>query len=148
MLHSDIRKPSDYVPLTIKVGIVETNTDLSFRSISKDNKKEEKFLAALISSFFNINSSTITTKEELEGVVQQMADTFERSWNNHMKLKHITKHLKKWWNQDCTTGLSRYHASGDLQHWKEFKTVIWATKKNFFNDKYMKSQPQIRNPRT
>jgi len=33
----------------------------------------------LISSFSNINSSTIMSKEELEGVVQQMAYTFERS---------------------------------------------------------------------
>ena len=69
MLYPDICKPSDHVPLTIEVGIVETNTDLSFRSISKNSKKEEKFLVALISSFSNINSSTITTKEELEGVV-------------------------------------------------------------------------------
>jgi len=98
MLYPDICKPSDYVPLTIEVGIVETNTDLSFRSISKNSKKEEKFLAALISSFSNINLSTITTKEELEGVVQQMANTFERSWNNHVKLKHITKYSKEWWN--------------------------------------------------
>jgi len=95
MLHPNIRKPSDYVPLTIKVGITETNTDLSFRLISKDSEEEEKFLAALISSFSNINLLTITTKEELEGVVQQMADTFERSWNNHVKLKHITKHSKE-----------------------------------------------------
>jgi len=96
ILHPDIRKSSDHVLLTIEVGITETNTDLSFRFISKDSEKEEKFLAALISSFSNINSLTITTKEELEGVVQQMANTFERSWNNHTKLKHITKYSKEW----------------------------------------------------
>jgi len=93
-LYPDIRKPSDHVPLTIEVGIAETNTDLSFRLISTDSEEEERFMESLISSFFNINSSTITSKEELEGVVQQMADTFERSWNNHAKLKHITKHSK------------------------------------------------------
>jgi len=96
MLHPDICKPSDHVPLTIEVGITETNTDLSFRSISKDSEEEENFLALLISSFSNINSLTITTKKELEGVVQQMADTFKRSWNNHVKLKYITKYLKEW----------------------------------------------------
>jgi len=95
MLYSNICKPSNHVPLTIEVDIAETNTDLSFRSISKDSEEEEKFIELLISGFSNINSSTITTKKELEGVVQQMANTFERSWDNHAKLKHITKHLKE-----------------------------------------------------
>ena len=96
MLHPDICKPFDYVPLTIKVGITETNIDLSFRSISKDNEKEENFIALLINGFSNINSLNITTKEKLERVFQQMANTFKESWNNYAKLKHITKHSKEW----------------------------------------------------
>jgi len=79
MLHPDIHKPFDYVPLTIKVGITETNINLSFRSISKDSKKEENFIASLINGFSNINSLNITTKEELERVFQQMANTFKES---------------------------------------------------------------------
>jgi len=43
-----------------------------------------------------IYSLTITTKEELEGVVQQMANTFKRSWNNYAKLKYIIKYSKEW----------------------------------------------------
>jgi len=70
MLYLDICKLSDHVPLTIEVGIAETNTDLSFRSISKDSEEEEKFLESLINGFFSINSSTITTKEKLKGVIQ------------------------------------------------------------------------------
>jgi len=96
MLHPDIHKPSDHVPLTIKVGITETNIDLSLRLISKNSEKEENFIASLINGFSNINSLTITTKEELERVVQQIADTFKSSWNNHAKLKHTTKHSKEW----------------------------------------------------
>jgi len=69
---------------------------------------EENFITSLINSLFNINSSNIATKEDLESVVQQMTNTFKSSWNNHAKLKHITKHSKEWWNQDCTTGLNRY----------------------------------------
>jgi len=79
MLHPDIHKPSDHVSLTIKVGIAETNIDLSFRLISKNSEEEENFIASLINGFSNINSSTITIKEELERVVQQMADTFKSS---------------------------------------------------------------------
>jgi len=41
MLYPDIHKPSDHALLTIKVGITETNIDLSFRSISKDSEEED-----------------------------------------------------------------------------------------------------------
>ena len=64
-----------------------------------------------------------------------MAYTFERSWNDHTKLKHITKHSKEWWNQDCTTSLNKYRSSGNLQHWKEFKATVRTTKRKFFDDK-------------
>jgi len=107
---------------------------------------EENFIMSLINSLFNINSSNIATKEDLESVVQQMANTFKSSWNNHAKLKHITKHSKEWWNQDCTTGLNRYWASGDLQHWKEFKAIMQSTKKIFSMTRYMKLCSQIKGP--
>jgi len=94
ILHPDICKPSDHVLLTIKIGITETNINLSFRLISKNSEEKKNFIMSLINGF-NINSSTITTKEDLESIVQQMTNTFESSWNNHVKLKHITKHLKE-----------------------------------------------------
>jgi len=62
--------------------------------ISKNSEEKKNFIMSLINGF-NINSSTITTKEDLESIVQQMTNTFESSWNNHVKLKHITKHLKE-----------------------------------------------------
>jgi len=95
MLYPNICKPSDHVSLTIKVGITETNIDLSFRLIRKDSKEEENFIVLLINGFSDINSSTITTKEDLESVVQWMANMFKSFWNNHAKLKHITKHSKE-----------------------------------------------------
>ena len=79
MLHPDIHKPFDYVLLTIEVGIMETNINLSFRSISKDSEKEKNFIISLINGFSNIDLSTIITKEELENIVKWMANTFESS---------------------------------------------------------------------
>ena len=79
MLHPDIHKPFDYVLLAIEVGIMETNINLSFRSISKDSEKEKNFIISLINGFSNIDLSTIITKEELENIVKWMANTFESS---------------------------------------------------------------------
>jgi len=52
------------------MGIIETNIDLSIRSIRKDSKKEKNFITSLTKGFSNINSLAIRTKEDLESLVQ------------------------------------------------------------------------------
>jgi len=64
-----------------------------------------------------------------------LANIFENAWNTHSKQKCITKHSKEWWNQGCTNCLNRYHESGNLQHWKEFKSVVHSAKRKFFDNK-------------
>ena len=71
----------------------------------------------------------------LETSVQQLANVFENAWNTHSKQKHITKHSKEWWNQDYTNGLNKYRESGNLKHWKEFKSVVCTVKRKLFDDK-------------
>jgi len=75
------------------------------------------------------------TQANLESSIQQLANVFENAWNTHSKQKHITKHSKEWWNQDCTDSLNKYHESGNLKHWKEFKSVVRTVKREFFDDK-------------
>lgn len=79
MLHPDICKPFDHIPLVIEVDIIATNINLSIRSISKDSEEEKSFITSLTNSFSNINSLAIRTKEELESLVQQMATIFENA---------------------------------------------------------------------
>jgi len=69
MLHPNIRKLSDHVPLVIEVGIVDTDIDLSIRLISKDSEEEKDFVILLTKSVSNLNSSDIKTKENLESLV-------------------------------------------------------------------------------
>jgi len=53
-------------------------------------------------------------------------------------MRQITKHSKEWWSPECTTSLNKYQASGNIQHWKEFKANVCTAKKNFFNEKIYK----------
>ena len=69
-LHPNICKPSDHVLLIIEVGIIETNIDISIRSISKDSEEEKDFIMSLTNSFSSLNSSAIRTKENLENLAQ------------------------------------------------------------------------------
>jgi len=68
-LHPNIHKPSDHISLIIEVSIMETNINLSIRSIRKDSDKEKSFITALTNSFSYIDSSAIRTKEGLESLV-------------------------------------------------------------------------------
>jgi len=83
----------------------------------------------------SLNTSVIRSQANLESSVQQLANVFKNTWNTHSKQKHITKHSKEWWNQDCTDSLNKYYESGDLKHWKEFKSVVHTVKRKFFDDK-------------
>jgi len=69
-LHPELCRPSDHVPLIIEVSINETNIDNSFWSISKDSEKEKNFIKAITNNILTLDTSNITSKENLEPIVQ------------------------------------------------------------------------------
>jgi len=97
-LHPEICKPSDHVPLIIKIGIGEVSTDINIWSIKKDSEKEKEFISLLVQGVQSLDISAIISQVNLESSVQQLANVFENAWNTHSTQKHITKHSKEWWN--------------------------------------------------
>jgi len=69
-LYPELHRPSDHVPLIIKVSINETNIDNSFWSISKDSKEEKNFIKAITDNTLTLDTLNIMSKENLEVVVQ------------------------------------------------------------------------------
>jgi len=45
------------------------------------------------------------------------------------------KHSKEWWNEQCTICINKYHETGDVNSWKNFKAAIRNTKRTFFDQK-------------
>jgi len=95
-LHPELCKPSDYIPLIIEVGINETNIDNSFWSICKDSKEKKNFIKAITDNTLALDTSNITSKENLETIVQRLANILNKAWYSQAKRKHIMKHSKKW----------------------------------------------------
>jgi len=56
---------------------METNINISIRSISKDSKEKKDFIMSLINGFSSLNLSAIRTKENLENLAQQVALVFK-----------------------------------------------------------------------
>ena len=86
-LYSEMQKPSDYVPLIIEVGIKKVNIDITIQSIKKNSNDTKKFIKSLINSIEQLNTTDITSKEDLQNIVLQLATTFEKVQFQYSKLK-------------------------------------------------------------
>ena len=85
MLHSEICKPSDHIPLIIEIGIGEINTDINIWSIKKNSKEEKNFITSLVRGVQSLDTSAIRSKANLETLVQQLASVFENTQSTHSK---------------------------------------------------------------
>ena len=72
LLHPEIQKPSDHVPLTIKIGIKEINIDINIWTIGKDSKEEENFINSITNGIMILDTANINSKETLENTVQHI----------------------------------------------------------------------------
>jgi len=79
MLHPEICKPSNHIPLIIEIGIGEINTDVNIWSIKKDSKEEKDFITSLVQGIQSLDTSVIRSKENLETLVQQLVNVFENA---------------------------------------------------------------------
>ena len=95
ILHPEIWKPSDHVLLAIEVGIRNINININIWSIRKDSEKEKDFIILITNRVGNWNTSNVTTEEELEDAIQQLAFIFENALRSHSKLKQVTKYSKE-----------------------------------------------------
>jgi len=100
-MHPDWRLSSDHVPLTITILITEEFIYSSKLKILKNSEEEEIFVKEIINIFKALNTLLIMNRESLEYTVNSLATRIEQAWLSNTKNVNITKHSKKWWNDDC-----------------------------------------------
>jgi len=115
IIHPDWRLTLDHVLLTITIPIAEEFFQSSKLTIPKKSKEEEKFIKKVISIFKSLNTSLITNCESLKQIVNSLASGLEQAWFSNARNINITKHSKKWWNDDCNQSLSKYRESKTLE---------------------------------
>ena len=146
IIYSDWWLTLDHAPLTITIPITEEFVQSSKLTISKKSEEEEKFVKEVISIFKFLNTSLITNCKSLEYIVNLLASGFEQVWFSDTRNVNITKHSKKWWNDDCNWSLSNYRESRTLEDWKSFKHIVKSTKRMFFNTKIQEIANKSRRP--
>ena len=142
----DIRKPSDHVLLIIKIGIQDINNNSIKCTIKKNSDQEKNFIKNIISNTHLLNMEDIHTKEDLEVCVNHLSEIFQTSWDKHSKETRFAKHSKKWWNADCTDSINKYRSNSSIDNWKNFKSIIWKSKIEFFDKKILEIASSNKRP--
>jgi len=146
IIHPNWQLISDHTPLTITIPIAEEFIQFSKLMIPKKSEEEEKFIKVVISIFKSLNTLSITNCKSLEQIVNSLASGLEKAWFSNAKNVNITKHSKKWWNDDCNQSLSKYRELRTLEDWKSFKHIVKSTKRMFFNTKIQEITNKSRGP--
>jgi len=101
IIHPDWCLSFNHVPLTITIPIAEEFIYSSKLKIPKNSEEEEIFVKEIINIFKALNTSSFTNHESLEYTVNSLATRIEQPWLSNTKNVNITKHSKKWWNDNC-----------------------------------------------
>ena len=93
-IHSKQRLSLDYALFTVNITIFEEHVQTKKQIIVKNSKKERNFIAELTKSIKRLNTEYITSKEDLEQVVQEFVHNIDEIWFKHSKIVNVTKHSK------------------------------------------------------
>ena len=74
--------------------IFEKHIQTKKHTIVKNSKEEKNFLNKLIELVKMLNIEYISSKENLEQMVQEFANNTDKIWFKHLKIVNITKYLK------------------------------------------------------
>ena len=123
----------DYTPLTISIPFENLHIYNRIQTIAKNSTEEKVFIKDLINNILSIDTSILTNVKLLENAVDFFAIAIERAWEKNSKIINISKHLKSWWDTNCSRDLENYRSTRNLEDWKQFKNTIKSTKHSFFD---------------
>jgi len=136
-IHPEWYLSSDHAPLTITISILDEFINTCKSTIQKNNIEEKQFVNDTISAIKNLDVSNLLDILLLEKAVNDSSKNIDNAWNKNAKLTNITKHSKRWWDNNCSRDLEKYRSSKSLENWKFFCKTVKNTKRTFFDLKIM-----------
>jgi len=134
-IYLEWRLSSDHAPLTISIPIEEQYIHNGKCSVAKGSVEEKVFIKDVIKDFTTIDTSNLIDIESLKIAINSFALAIDRAWEKNSKIVTISRHLKSWWNMNCSRDLEKYRSTRSLVDWKQFKKTVKSTKHIFFDQK-------------
>ena len=129
-IHPNCHLSSDHAPLSITISIVNEIINTLKPLIQQNSEQETAFVEEVILIFKNLNTSSLTDRNNLENTVNYLESLINQAWNKNAKRLRIMKHSKQWWTEECSKSLNIYRMSRSLKNWKKFKKVVRNTKRS------------------
>ena len=136
-IHPEWYLSSDHAPLTITISILDEFINTCKSTIQKNKIEEKQFVNDTISAIKNLDVSNLLDILLLEKAINDSSKNIDNAWNKNAKLTNITKHSKRWWDNNCSRDLEKYRSSKSLENWKFFCKTVKNTKRTFFDLKIM-----------
>ena len=132
-IHPEWRLSLDHTSLTISIPFENLHIYNRIQTIAKNSTEEKVFIKDLINNILSIDTSILANVKLLKNAVDFFAIAIERAWEKNSKIINISKHLKSWWDTNCSRDLENYRSTRNLKDWKQFKNTIKSTKHSFFD---------------
>jgi hypothetical protein len=134
-IHPDLRGMSDHAPLTITLPGPDSEVPVTHWSIQSGTDEEQAYLGEVLESLEALLMWEGQTAGEVDEVVEAISSAFSKAWDSQAKETRRGKHSNGWWTQECSDSIAVYHASHDADDWADYRRVMRAAKRDFFDDR-------------
>jgi hypothetical protein len=134
-IHPDLRGTSDHAPLTVTLPGPDSEVPVTRWSIQSGSDKEQAYLGEVLESLELLLGWEGQTAGEVDEIVEAISTAFSKAWDARAKETRRGKHSNRWWTQECSDSIAVYRASRDADDWADYRRVMRAAKREFFDDR-------------
>jgi hypothetical protein len=134
-IHPDLRGMSDHAPLTVTLPGPDSEVPVTRWSIQAGSDEEQAYLGEVLESLELLLTWEGQTVGEVDRVVEAISAAFLKAWESQAKETRRGKHSNGWWTQECSDSIAVYRASRDADDWADYRRVMHAAKRDFFEDR-------------
>jgi hypothetical protein len=134
-IHPDLRGTSDHAPLTVTLPGPDSEVPVTRWSIQSGTDEEQAYLGEVLESLELLLGWEGQMAGEVDEVVEAISTAFSKAWDSQAKETRRGKHSNGWWTQECSDSIAVYRASHDADDWADYRRVMRAAKREFFEDR-------------
>ncbi|PPQ94667.1 hypothetical protein CVT25_009426 [Psilocybe cyanescens] len=110
---------SDHIPLATTLSISADSGATPCRALKSDKKEQIRFVRVIEGEFaMKVDEhAPLNTPDQIDAVVQAIADSFSAAWETCSREVTITRRSKPWWTDECSVALQAYREHGLPEDW-------------------------------